>query len=175
MDFFEGYKEVRRLLEKEYGDFFKVLMVYVNKVFGWFLVWLDDVLGLKCLLFFLIKCKNVMMSVFYMNELNYFMNLQIIVKKFFLYFQLRWCDCVVKLKENGRIVSFKDFVDFVVLVVELVNDFVFGVQVLSSIQERCRDNSGRDGKKKFLLVIKISNSFVIGIIIFGIEVVNYVN
>lgn len=60
MDFFEGYKEVRRLLEKEYGDFFKVLMVYVNKVFGWFLVWLDDVLGLKCLLFFLHLIKKML-------------------------------------------------------------------------------------------------------------------
>lgn len=136
MDFFEGYKEVRKLLEKEYGDFFKVLMVYVNRVFKWFLIQIEDVLVLKCFLFFFVKCKNVMMSVFYMNELNYFINMQIIVKKFFFYLQVRWCDCVVKLKEKGEIVSFKDFVDFVVFVVEFVNDFVFGVQVLSNSQER---------------------------------------
>lgn len=35
MDPSEGYKEARRLLEKEYGDPFKVSMAYVNKALKW--------------------------------------------------------------------------------------------------------------------------------------------
>lgn len=35
MDPAEGYKEARRLLEKEYGDPFKVSMAYENKALKW--------------------------------------------------------------------------------------------------------------------------------------------
>lgn len=80
MDPSEGYKEARRLLEKEYGDPFKVSMAYVNKALGWSPVRPDDASGLKRLSLFSIKCKNAMMSMSHMNELNHPANLQTIAK-----------------------------------------------------------------------------------------------
>ena len=175
MDPSEGYKEARRLLEKEYGDPFKVSMAYVNKALGWSPVRPDDASGLKRLSLFLIKCKNAMMSVSHMNELNHPTNLQNIAKKLPSHLQSRWRDRAAKLKENGRIASFKDLADFVVSAAESANDPVFGVQALSSTQERRRDNSGRDGKKKPSSATKTSNSFATGITIPGIEAVNHAN
>lgn len=101
--------------------------------------------------------------------------LQTIAKKLPSHLQSRWRDRAAKLKENGRIASFKDLADFVVSAAESANDPVFGVQALSSTQERRRDNSGRDGKKKPSSATKTSNSFATGITIPGIEAVNHAN
>ena len=48
-----------------------------------------------------------MMSVSRMDELNHPTNMQTIVKKLPSHLQTRWCDRAVKLKENGKIASFK--------------------------------------------------------------------
>ena len=79
MDPSVGYKEARKLLEKEYGDPFKVLMAYVTKVLKWSPI--EDAPALKRFSLFLVKCKNVMMSVSHMIELNHPTNMQTIAKK----------------------------------------------------------------------------------------------
>ena len=68
MDPAEGYKEARKLLEKEYGDPFKVSMAHVNKALKRSPIQPEDAPALKrfsLFLIFLIKCKNAMMSVSY--------------------------------------------------------------------------------------------------------------
>ena len=51
MDPSEGYKEARKLLEKEYGDHFKVSMPYVNKFLKWSLIQTEDAPAVKHLSF----------------------------------------------------------------------------------------------------------------------------
>jgi len=58
MDPAEGYKEERRLLEKEYRDPFKVSMAYVNKALEQSPI--QSALALKRFSLFLVKCKNAM-------------------------------------------------------------------------------------------------------------------
>lgn len=82
MDPSEGYKEARKLLEKEYGDPFKVSMAYVNRVLKWSPIQTEDAPALKRFSLFLVKCKNAMMSVSHMNELNHPTNMQSIAKSF---------------------------------------------------------------------------------------------
>ena len=86
MDPSEGYKEARKLLEKEYGDPFKVSMAYVNKVLKWSPIQTEDAPALKRFSLFLVKCKNAMMSVSHMNvshmnELNLPTNMQTISRQ----------------------------------------------------------------------------------------------
>ena len=42
VDSSEGYKEAKRLLEKEYGDPFKISMAYVDKALSWSPIQWDD-------------------------------------------------------------------------------------------------------------------------------------
>lgn len=76
MDSSEGYKEAKRLLEKEYGDPFKISMAYVDKALSWPPIQWDDAQSLKHFSFFLMKCKNAMTSVSHMTELNHPNNMQ---------------------------------------------------------------------------------------------------
>ena len=163
MDPSEGYEEARRLLEKEYGDPFKVSMAYVNKALKWSPIQPDDAPALKRLSLFLIKCKNAMMSVSHMNQLNHPTNMQTIAKKLPTHLQARWRDRAVKLKEKGTIASFKDLAEFVTSAAESANDPVFGVQALGSSQERRRDNNKRDTKKRPSPPDQTSSSFATSI------------
>ncbi|XP_068735651.1 uncharacterized protein [Montipora capricornis] len=43
----EGYLEARRLLQKEYGDTYKIPAAYLNKILQWSPVGFDDNQGLK--------------------------------------------------------------------------------------------------------------------------------
>ena len=55
MESSKGYKEAKRLLEKEYGDPFKISMAYVDKALNWSPIQWDDAQSLKRLSFFLTK------------------------------------------------------------------------------------------------------------------------
>ena len=147
MDPSEGYKGARKLLEKKYGDPFKVPMAYVNKVLKSSPIQTENAPALKCFSLFLVKCKNAIMSVSHMNELNRPTNMQTIAKKLPSHLQARWRDRAVKLKEKGEIASFKDLTDFVVSAAESANDPVFGVQALSNNQER-RSNTQERWQEK---------------------------
>ena len=98
-----------------------------------------------------------------MNELNHPTNMQTIAKKLPSHLQARWRDRAVKLKERGDVASFKDLADFVVSAAESANDPVFGVQALSNSQERRRDSTKRDSKKRPPPTNQTGNSFVTGI------------
>ena len=49
----EGYVEAKMLLNKEYGDSYKISTAYMNKVLGWSVIKFDDAHGLKLFSFFL--------------------------------------------------------------------------------------------------------------------------
>ena len=57
-DAMQGYNDARALLDKEYGDPFKIGMVYLNKIQQWSVIKPDDCVGLKQFSIFLCKCKT---------------------------------------------------------------------------------------------------------------------
>ena len=87
MDPINGYHEARKLLEKEYGDPFKISTAYINKVLTWPIIKQEDSLGLKRLALFLVKCESAMSSIFHMSVLNHAPNMQAIVQKLPFYLQ----------------------------------------------------------------------------------------
>ena len=155
----EGYKEARRLLAKEYGDPFKVSMAYVSKALRWSPIQRDDALTLKRFSFFLTKCKNAMMNVSHMTELNHPTNMQTIARKLPPHLQSRWRDRVVKLKEKGRIADFKDIAEFVESAAESANDPIYGSQALNKSEQKHKASSIRDSTKRTQLPNQRSSSF----------------
>ena len=151
----EGYKLARRLLAKEYGDPFKVSMAYVSKALRWSPIQRDDALTLKRFSFFLTKCKNAMMNVSHMTELNYPTNMQTIAESF----RLTYSDRVVKLKEKGRIADFKDITEFVESTAESANDPIYGSQALNKSEQKHKASSIRDSTKRTQLLNQRNSSF----------------
>ena len=70
MDSDTGYAEAKRLLQKEYGDPYKISTAYLNKILMWAPIRYDDSQGLKRLLMFLTKCRIAMTSISYMSVLE---------------------------------------------------------------------------------------------------------
>jgi hypothetical protein len=52
----EGYKEARRLLDKEYGDTYKISVAYTREIQRWPPIKFEDGAALKRFSFFLTKC-----------------------------------------------------------------------------------------------------------------------
>lgn len=130
-----GYYEARKLLDKEYGDPFKVATSYINKLAVWPNIRADDSNKLKQLLFFLTKCNNVMQSISHMTVLNHAPNMQMIVKKLPGYLQNKWRDTVARLKQRGE-VSFSDLVNFINHAVASATDPVFGKEAFGQNNTR---------------------------------------
>ena len=122
----EGYETARGLLDKEYGDSFKVATAYINKVFSWPQIKHDDARGLRQFSLFLTKCRHAMESVNDMTVLNHIPNIQSVIKKLPQFLQNKWAENAVKQRESGKNVSFKDVVDFVFLASQIANDAAFG-------------------------------------------------
>ena len=77
----EGYVKVRKLLEKEYGDSYKVSTACMQKLNSWPSIKYDDGPALKRFSFFLTKSSNAMATIAHMQVLNHPPNMQAIVQK----------------------------------------------------------------------------------------------
>ena len=136
MDPEAGYTEARRLLQKEYGDPYKISTAYLNKIIHWAPVRYDDNQGLKRLSIFLTKCNIAMKSISYMRVLDHAPNMQSVVSKLPANLQAKWRDQVLKKKrrEDG-VTCFADLAKFVEYASESANDPVFGKEALSKSKE----------------------------------------
>ena len=123
----EGYLEARNLLEKEYGDPYKIGMVYLQKIQKWDALKADDCIGLKRFSVFLSKCKTAMNSISYLNVLNHPPNMLTIVQKLPMYLQNKWRERASKMRmERSQVMQFTDLAAFVSLAAETANDPVYG-------------------------------------------------
>ena len=136
MDPEAGYTEARRLLQKEYGDPYKISTAYLNKIIHWAPVRYDDNQGLKRLSIFLTKCNIAMKSISYMRVLDHAPNMQSVVSKLPANLQAKWRDQVLKKKrrEDG-VTCFADLAKFVEYASESANDPVFGKEALNKSKE----------------------------------------
>jgi hypothetical protein len=122
-----GYVEARRLLDKEYGDPYKISMVYLSKLNEWPVVKQDDSVGLKKLSMFLTNCCYAMKYISDMHVLNHIPNMQSIIQKLPFYLQNKWREQASRMRQmNQRTMLYQDLVDFVAAASDTANDPVYG-------------------------------------------------
>ncbi len=137
-----GYVEARRLLDKEYGDPYKLSMVYIQKIQEWPTLKAGDNSGLKQFALFLKKCSTSMKGISYLSVLNHPPNMLTVVQKLPYYLQNNWLSHVSKMQRNlHKIMGFDDLVDFVEMSSETVNDPVYGQISKRRETARSQDNS----------------------------------
>jgi hypothetical protein len=104
-----GYLEARSILQKEYGDLYKVSSAYIDKVMSWSTIKQDDTTSLKTFAILLVRCLKAMPSISSMTILNHLPNLKTIVLKLPAYLQNKWREQVHKIRKNeDRSPNFQD-------------------------------------------------------------------
>ena len=145
----EGYYEAKGLLDREYGDPYKVSTAYINKVLGWSTLKYDDATGLKQLSFFLKKCNQAMKSLSYLTVLNHPSNMQIVVRKLPFILQNRWRHRIVDMRKSwGQVATFDDLVNFVDTCSEAMNDLIYSKAALSQHSDPKEEKKRQDGYKR---------------------------
>lgn len=76
-----GYKEAKRLLDKEYGDPYKVSNASIQRLSNWPVIKYDDGPSLKRFSLFLTKCSNEVKAITHMTVLNHSPNMPSVVQK----------------------------------------------------------------------------------------------
>ncbi|XP_019633202.1 PREDICTED: uncharacterized protein LOC109476638, partial [Branchiostoma belcheri] len=112
MDPEEGFKEAKRLLEERYGTPFKVSRAYAEEAKRWSEIKHDDKPALRKFSLFLTKCLNAMKGDQYLQELDHYTNIALLVGKLPYRLKERWRRKSHDIQRQGR-VKFKDLVDFV--------------------------------------------------------------
>jgi hypothetical protein len=131
-----GYVEARTILNKEYGDPYKISIAYVDKVLSWPMIKQDDNVGLKRFGIFLIRCLKAMQNLPNMDVLNHLPNLQVIVSKLPTYIQNKWRDHANRIRHvEHRMVIFNDITHFVQTAYESANDPVFSRTALNKLTQ----------------------------------------
>ena len=121
-----GYVQARELLEKEYGDLYKLSLTYLDKLTNWSVIRSEDSFGLKQLALFMSKCNNAMQSVSYLHVLNNPANMLCVTQKLPPYLQNKWREQASKARREQRVLLYPDLVKFVVDAADTANDPVYG-------------------------------------------------
>ena len=145
-----GFNEALAVLQREYGNPYRVSSAYIDRLSQWTPIKADDSHSLKSLHIFLTRTIHAMSNLPDLQILNHLHNLQMIVTKLPSYLQGKWRDYVVQLK---RTPTLSDLVQFVQRASDAANDPVFGRAALakasgSSIKSA---NSSNPVKKTFAI------------------------
>ena len=132
----DGYRKARCLLEKEYGDQYKISIGYVNRLLSWPKLKDEDPQGLKQLSVYLTKCLYAMESIHDMSILNHTPHLQCIVRILPDDLQQEWRDHVYELRKDNQHVSFKELAYFIEQLSDRYNHPAFGPDALNRVNER---------------------------------------
>ena len=138
-----GYMQVRRLLDEEYGDPYKISNAFIQRLSNWPVIKCDDGPSLKRFSLFLTKCNNAMKAITQMTLLNHPPNMQSVVQKLPNNLQTKWRETVVKCQiKNWRIVGFEDLSKFVEFAAESANDPIYSKDALANTRVRAALPSG---------------------------------
>ena len=159
MDPMSGYNEARRILEKEYGDSYKISSAYINRVTSWTCIKHDDAIALRKFAIFLKKCLTAMQSISDLSILNHLPNLQVIVAKLPAYLQNKWRDQANRIKtKEGRKPQFLDLTSFIESASESANDPVFGKTALWKVTSTSTKISSKPTTSKKSLAVSLQQS-----------------
>ena len=120
-----GYTEAMALLQKEFGDPYRVASAYMSKINQWPTIRADDPHALKRFSTFLTRTSHAMLSLPDLSILDHVHTLQTLVTKLPNFLQNKWRDHVIKTKAF-RMPVFQDLVTFVQCAAESANDPIFG-------------------------------------------------
>ncbi|XP_068245375.1 uncharacterized protein [Palaemon carinicauda] len=158
----EGYIEAKRLLDKVYGDPYKVSMAYIDKLTKWPQVRSDNSESLQEYALYLVKCNHTMQSLSNMQVLNDSPNLQMVISKLPVYIQNNWLDHVIKLRKQGVCECFTTLVEFVQNAAEAAMDPVFSREALGIVcvfsKAKANRGSSQTKQKSFAVTVQPSNS-----------------
>ncbi|XP_068238416.1 uncharacterized protein [Palaemon carinicauda] len=162
MNVSEGYIEAKRLLDKVYGDPYKVSMAYIDKLTKWPQVRGDNRESLQEYALYLVKCNHTMQSLSNMQVLNDSPNLQRVISKLPVYIQNKWLDHVIKLRKQGICVCFPTLVELVQNAAEAAMDPVFSREALGRVcvfsKAKANHGSSQTKQKSFAVTVQPSNS-----------------
>lgn len=127
----DGYKQARKLLAQRFGNPHHVAEAYKSRLRKWPRISDEDGTKLQEFSDFLVRCKEAMETLKYMDELNSSETLITISAKLPPYAGVKWCRHARELQmKTGAAVSFKNLVEFIREESELANDPVFSPSVL---------------------------------------------
>lgn len=110
------------MLEKEYGDPYKVSTTYMQKLSSWPNLRYDDGSALKCLSIFVNTCNNAMKTIQHLAVLNHPTNMQTIVQKL--------------PAGLSTVAGFGELVEFLEYKAETANDPVYSKEALNKAKPR---------------------------------------
>ena len=136
----EGYAEARRLIEKKFGDDFRIASAYESKALNWPPVKSEDGSALSRFSVYLASCKNAMKGSQYSSKFDQPDNIQKLIYKLPYNMRERWRRVVDDIMElQGSPVKFDDLVSFIDREARIATNPVFGQITESSkiLEARC--------------------------------------
>lgn len=108
-----GFKEAKRLLQKQYGDELMIASAYIDKALKWPHIKAEDGKALNSYAIFLNGCRNTMEDVEFMEEIDNPTNMRMVMSKLPYKMRERWGNEAFKIKEaRGGRARFSDLVLF---------------------------------------------------------------
>ena len=122
-----GYAEARKLLDQRYGSSHRVVDAYVQRLNDWGRISPGDVEELDRLTLYLTEIKHAMTDLDVAGELEHPRTLREVVDKLPGYLKDKWMRLSDDIMEGeGRMVRFRDLVDFLAKEVRVKRNPVFG-------------------------------------------------
>ena len=122
-----GFREAKRLLQKNYGDELMIASAYIDKALRWPQIKSEDGKALNTYAIFLTGCRNTMEDVEFMAEMDNPTNMRIVVSKLPYKMRERWRNVAFDLREGrGHRARFADLVHFIDRQAKIAMDPLFG-------------------------------------------------
>ena len=121
-----AYHNARRLLDREFGNEFKVSSAYLDRLHSWPSIKADDVTALEDLSIFLVECSNYCESMSIHNHLHSPEEIMRIVRKLPYKLRDKWRTKCHNLHENCLQVQFNHLVNFVSDQTAVLKQPIFG-------------------------------------------------
>lgn len=140
-----GYKEAKKLLAERFGDPYHVAEGYKSQLRDWPKVQDRDSAGIQALSDFLIRCKEVVKSMKYIDQLDSTETLIQVSAKLPSYSGMKWCRHAHDIRAKTKnAITLSDLVKFVKEEAELATDPIFSPNNLKLERNK---QSNREGSR----------------------------
>ncbi len=148
-----GYVEARKLLEKHFGNKYKVSEAILHKAENWSDIKNEDSKALKDFSLFLTESENMMIRLNYLQELNHTRSLRGLVAKLPYQLRLKWRSYTDNIQESlDREVTFHDLVKFVEQEARIATNPVYGNVRETKVQRKTPTKPTSERHLRLLLV-----------------------
>jgi hypothetical protein len=143
-----GYVAALAELNRRFGDPEVIAQAYVRKAIDWPVIKPvikpDDAKGLDEFALFIMECNYAIQNLNAMQVLEYPEIIKKLVSKLPHYLHDKWRNCVIRTKEDGKLVKFAQFVQLVAFESKKANDPTYGKEAIPRRQPHYAqpENSG---------------------------------